>query len=98
MAHIGTDAQKRAFVLVKRFRLMGVPIDMNYQASSLKSKMKQADRLRAVYTLILGQDEISRDRIILRQMKTGEQEEYSIDDISKVLYQKYNSWKQDIKN
>jgi len=71
---------------------------MNYQVSSLKSKMKQADRLGAVYTLILGQDEISRDRIILRQMKTGEQEEYSIDDISKVLYQKYNSWKQDIKN
>jgi histidyl-tRNA synthetase len=95
LAHIGKDVQKRAFALINRIRLMNVPIDMNYQASSLKSKMKQADRLKAVYTLILGEDEISRGRIILRQMKTGEQQEYLIDEIPKVLYQKYASWIQE---
>jgi histidyl-tRNA synthetase len=98
MAHIGMDAQKRAFALVNRIRLTGVPIDMNYQASSLKSKMKQADRLRAVYTLILGEDEISKGRIILRKMKTGEQEEYPMDQIPQILFKKYSSWIQDTKN
>ncbi|MGA1841848.1 MAG: histidine--tRNA ligase [bacterium] len=98
MAHIGSDAQKSAFNLVNRIRLMGVPVEMNYQASSLKSKMKQADRLRAVYTLILGEDEISKGCIILRQMKTGEQEEYPMEQIPQVLYKKYSSWVQENKN
>lgn len=98
MAHIGSDAQKSAFALANRIRLMGVPVEMNYQASSLKSKMKQADRLRSVYTLILGEDEISKGSIILRQMKTGEQEEYPMEQIPQVLYKKYSSWVQDNKN
>jgi histidyl-tRNA synthetase len=98
MAYIGIDAQRKAFALVNRIRLMGIPIDMNYQATSLKSKMKQADRLRAVYTLILGEEEISKGRIIIRQMKTGEQEEYPIDEIPKVLYEKYTCWINDTKN
>lgn len=98
MAHIGSDAKKSAFELVNRIRLTGVPIEMNYQVSSLKSKMKQADRFRAVYTLILGEDEISRGSIILRQMKTGEQEEYPMEQIPQVLYEKYSSWVVDNKN
>jgi histidyl-tRNA synthetase len=98
MAHIGMNARKRAFVLVNRIRLMGVPIDMDYKESSLKSKMKQADRMRAVYTLILGEDEISTGNIILRQMNTGEQEEYSMEQIPQILHNKYSSWIQDTKN
>ena len=92
MAHIGTEAQEKAFEIVNRIRLMDVPIEVNYQAGSLKSQMKQADKLRSVYTLILGEDELSKGQIILRQMKTGIQEEYPFEDIPKILKRKYESW------
>ena len=92
LAHIGSEAKEKAFELVNRVRLMDVPIEINYQAGSLKSQMKQSDRLKAVYTLILGEDELSKGEIILRQMKTGVQEEYRLEEIPKILQEKYESW------
>ena len=95
MAYIGIEAKKKGFELVNRLRLMGMPIDMSYQEGSLKSQMKQANRLGSVYTLILGEDEISKGRIVLKHMASGEQEDYAIHEIPEILQEKFAQWVND---
>jgi len=46
----------------------------------LKSQMRRADKLKARYTLILGEDELKRGKAVLRNMGTQSQEEISIGD------------------
>ena len=52
---------------------------MDFGGKSLKSQMKQADRLEAPYVLIVGDDELEKGAAILRNMQTKEQISVSID-------------------
>ncbi len=86
IAALGPEAKSMAFLLTTQLRLKGIPVEMDYdQSHSLKAQMRQADRLGASHTMILGSEEISRGVIIMRQMSTGSQKEYPIDEITNIL-------------
>ena len=46
---------------------------MEFEDKSLKSQMKQADRVGAHHVLIVGDNEIKEGSVILRNMKTKDQ-------------------------
>ena len=46
---------------------------------SLKAQMKYADKTGAVYTLVLGDEEIEKGSGILKHMVSGEQTEVELD-------------------
>jgi len=48
---------------------------------SLKAQMKYADKLGATYTVVIGDNEIESNRAVLKNMKTGEQKDVSLDSI-----------------
>jgi Histidyl-tRNA synthetase len=54
---------------------------MDYSEGSLKSQMRIANKLGVKYALIIGEEELSKNMIILRNMKTKEQKEVKIDDL-----------------
>ena len=85
VAALNQDAVNRSFGLVQALRLKGCQAEMEYQPASLKSKMKRADKLGAARVLILGPEEISRGQAILRDMKTKEQTELSLETIQESL-------------
>lgn len=60
--------------LLDELRFLGVPADADFRASSLKTLLRQADRLRATYCAILGDDEVAKGTLILRHMQTKEQQ------------------------
>ncbi|MBN2373862.1 histidine--tRNA ligase [bacterium] len=91
-ATLGSEARSKAFRLMTKLRLHGVPAEMDYQGRTLKSQIRMADRLGSVYTIIFGEEEISRGSVILRQMGTGYQEECTIDEISDILMRRHASW------
>ena len=43
--------------------------------------MKYADKIKAEYVIVLGEDEINSGVIIAKQMSTGEQTELKLDDL-----------------
>ncbi len=47
--------------------------EMDHQARSLKSQFKQADRLGARLTVIVGPDELSAGEVTVRDMGTKEE-------------------------
>ena len=91
IAALGDGTQARAFALAEelRDRIAGIHIEMNLGGGSFKSQMKRADKSSAAYALILGEQELSENRIGLKPLRSGdEQENIALDDLAAVLQDK----------
>jgi histidyl-tRNA synthetase len=75
VAAFGEKAPDRGFELLDTLRREGVPADMDFRSGTLKAHLRQADRLGALYTVLLGDDELGRSSAIVRNMETKAQEE-----------------------
>ncbi len=74
VAGFGQLGSEAGFALLDSLRSHGMIADTDHNASSLKAHLRSADRLSAPYVLILGDDEVSQDQVILRNMLTKQQE------------------------
>jgi len=79
IAALGAEAQKFAYQLCNRFRMQGIPTEMDYTGKGLKSQMKRADRLKCRKVLIIGDREMESQQADLRDMQTGEQVKVTLD-------------------
>lgn len=75
----------QAFSLLRRFREAGLRADMDHQARSLKAQFKYADKLGAKYVAVLGDDEIERGVVKLRDMSTREEWEAPLEKAAEAL-------------
>ena len=48
---------------------------MEYEDKSLKSQLKRADKTKSLYAAILGNEELSRNQILIRDLDRQQQEE-----------------------
>ncbi len=85
IAAFGEKGKPAGLSLLDSLRLQHVKADTDYNASTLKTLLRSADRLGASYVVILGDDEVTNNRIILRNMVTKEQENYPLDTASSTL-------------
>ncbi|TAJ10627.1 MAG: histidine--tRNA ligase [Nitrospirae bacterium] len=74
VAGFGSQGLEAGVRLLDELRFLGVPADTDFRASSLKALLRQADRLQASYCAILGDDEVGKGSLILRDMQTKEQQ------------------------
>lgn len=79
---IGANANRYAGKLVNELRAKGISAEKDLMDRSLKAQMKYADKLGATYTVIIGDDEINSNKAILKNMKTSEQKDISLDTIT----------------
>ncbi|MFW6006478.1 MAG: histidine--tRNA ligase [Halanaerobiales bacterium] len=82
---IGEKAKKKAYELTQIFRKSGLKTTLDYLDRSVGSQMKAADRMDACYTIILGEDELNKNNATVRDMKSGEEKEISLDNIVKEI-------------
>jgi len=78
-AYLGEGAKKYLVPLVKAFSDAGLSLSYSYDGRSLKSQMRYADSLGADFVFILGDDEIDKGMVVLRDMKTKVQYELLLD-------------------
>lgn len=86
---LGEAAQKKAFSLVSQLRSQGIPASIDLLGRSLKSQLKTADKVQAHYAAILGEDELAREVVVLRNLALGEQLEVSLTDVVNDLIRKF---------
>ena len=55
---------------------------------SLKSQMKDANRLNVLYTIIIGEDEIKSNKVTIKNMDTGSQKQVPFDKINSYFLKK----------
>ena len=88
IAVLGEETCKEAYRLANQLHLERIRAELDYEGKSLKSQMRRADKLKARYVLILGEDELRRGKTMLRNMETKSQEEISIDKLLEILKSK----------
>jgi histidyl-tRNA synthetase len=62
-----------------------VQAEMDSRATSLKAHLRQADRMKASYVVMIGDDEVSKGQLLLRNMVTKEQEELPLSTAARQL-------------
>jgi histidyl-tRNA synthetase len=83
LAALGEEAQRKGFALAQELRDAGVWVEIDYEGKSLKSQMRKAGRFKTPWVVILGEEELKKNRAILRDMATKEQEEVPLAEIVK---------------
>jgi histidyl-tRNA synthetase len=85
IAFIGDDAKAAGLGLLRRLRALGLRVGMDGPAHSLKGQFKRADRLRARFTIVIGEDELKEDAVVLKDMVSGEQRRVARDGVAGLL-------------
>lgn len=81
IATIGEQAYKKSFSIANDLRDAGVSCDMDYEGKSLKAQMREADKRKCAFVLIMGEDEMNRGEAVLRNMATKEQVSVKFEEI-----------------
>jgi histidyl-tRNA synthetase len=88
IAWVGVNGRDWAFPLVHRLRQRGLSVELEGEARSLKSQMRRADKLKARSVLIVGDDELQKGKVILRDMTSKQQEEINLANVETELLAK----------
>ena len=65
--------------LATELRNLGINTEIYSNNKKLKAKMKYADKLQIPYVIVIGEDEINNNKIKLKDMETGNEEEIELD-------------------
>ena len=79
IAAMGEEAKRHGVSLAMRARALSFKVIMEYGNRSLKAHLRSADRAGAHHVAILGDREVERGVVVLKDMLTGEQSELLVD-------------------
>lgn len=78
---MGEEADRYAVKLLNDLRKNGVKADKDYMERKVKGQMKQADRLNAKHTVVIGDQELEEKNINVKNMETGTSERIDLNEL-----------------
>ena len=78
----GEDARKLALVVTNKLRERGVQCEMDLLNRSIKSQMKEANKIKSKYVAVIGEDEIKTGEVKIKRMLDGSESGIKLDDIT----------------
>jgi histidyl-tRNA synthetase len=85
VAAFGEAGTRLGLVLLDELRKIGISAQSDYRATTLKAHLRQADRSKCRYAILLGDDEAGRGFVILRNLESKAQEELPLAGLSSLL-------------
>ena len=82
---LGEAAQAEGFKLLNSLRQHGLSAAMDFAGRSMKAQMKQANKLGAKYSVILGEDEIAEGVVMLRSMEDSSQAKVPMNQVAEKI-------------
>ena len=82
IAHLGAAAGEAAVKLASQLRQDGTGVVLASGSRSLKSQLKQADKLNARYAVIIGEEEMANGTAVLRDMTNARQETVALAELA----------------
>ncbi len=73
MAYLGEAAKIEAIRLTAQLRDADMRVQMSFGGRSLKAQLKSANRSRAKFAIIIGEEELAREMVTIRDLETKEQ-------------------------
>lgn len=78
---LGEQAKRKGSRLLHELRASGLSADMDYTGRKIKAQFKAADRYRARYAVIIGDEELEQGLAQVKDLETGKQEPVSLEKI-----------------
>jgi histidyl-tRNA synthetase len=91
LAPIGEAATADALGLAKSLRSYGVPADVDGRKSSLKSMLRRANSSGARYCIVIGDSELARGVVQVKDLSSHTQEDLSRADVARILADRIRS-------
>ena len=85
---LGERANQKVFELINNLRQNGIRAERDYEGSSLKSQLRKANKFGVRYTIIIGDNELVKGKVILRDMSSAQQDEVDMERIVEILIEK----------
>ncbi len=82
LVSLNSTTQKYAVNLAEQMRNNGLIVATDLLRRSVKAQMREANKLNAKYVIVIGEDEIKNNLLIIKDMKNGEQSQYSLTGIA----------------
>lgn len=83
MIALGDEAKRYGIKLLSALSSNGIAADTDYEGKSLKGAMRSANDLNAKFVVIIGEDELKKNTLTLKNMVSGAQKEIRSDDLIK---------------
>ncbi|HBA71815.1 MAG: histidine--tRNA ligase [Geobacteraceae bacterium GWC2_55_20] len=87
IATMGTGERDTAFRLMDGLLKSGVRVELDYECKSLKSQMRRADKLKARFSVVIGENEVKSGKASFKRMSDGSVTEVAliVDEIARTL-------------
>jgi histidyl-tRNA synthetase len=82
VAGFGDKGSVAGLFALEELRVAGIRALSDFRSGTLKAHLRQADRLACRFTLILGDDEVTKGIGVLRNMETKVQNDVSLGSLS----------------
>ena len=87
IAPMGEKASKKAVAIADLLRKEGFYVETDLMGRSLKAQMKYADKIGAMFSTVIGDDEIETGKCKIKNMADGTQTECMLENLPEVLYE-----------
>jgi len=77
LVQIGDTAKRKAFEIIEDLRKENIHIKTNLSKDSLRTQIAMAEKERVNCILVIGQEEVMRGEVIIRDFQSGLQESVS---------------------
>ena len=77
MIHKGKKAEQLALEITCQLRSANLIIELDYSGSSFSKQFKRADKSRAKWALVIGEDEVSKGQLLMKKLRDKKKDEES---------------------
>ena len=84
--NFGDAEALQSLKLLQKIRSFGLKAELYPENSKMKKQMAYADKRNIPFVVIIGESEVQKGSFVLKNMKTGTQSEYFIDDVSEEMF------------
>ncbi|MBI5206775.1 MAG: histidine--tRNA ligase [Candidatus Firestonebacteria bacterium] len=85
---VGEEASFQSFTIIHSLRNKGIHVESLYEDKSLKNQISYASKIKSKFLVIIGDNEISRGIVMLKDMETTEQTEVNLYEIVGLIQDK----------
>ncbi|CDO01773.1 histidine--tRNA ligase [Oceanobacillus picturae] len=78
---MGDQAEKESVKILHELRAVGIQADKDYLGRKMKAQFKSADRFNSSYVLVLGDEELEKQMINVKNLETGDQIEVKLQEV-----------------
>ncbi|UBM58928.1 histidine--tRNA ligase [Marinilongibacter aquaticus] len=86
LINFDSESQKAGLPILTALRQAGIAAEMYPSAVKLKKQFDYANKKNIPYVLVIGSEEIKMKKYSLKNMLTGEQEHYTLDEIKNLIH------------